>query len=90
MAVFELDGDDTSLCNYIIHFRFPEGHKMRQDRPIKSSLVWNVSDISKLKSLFKAVQHIIGILELPGSDRRELYCGEGWRVEQLDPRLDEL
>jgi hypothetical protein len=85
LAVFELDGDDTDLCNYIVHFRFEEGNKMRQDGPIKSSLAWNVSEISQLKSLFKAVQHVLGLLELPVSDRKELYCGERRKTDQFGP-----
>jgi hypothetical protein len=86
MAVFEVDEDDNDICDYITHYCFDEDYNIAHGRPAKSSyLMWNVSEISKLKYLFQAVQHILGVIELPSSDREKLYVGEGRSSEECPP-----
>ena len=46
-------------------------------QPLKSFIAWNVVEISHLKTLFQAAQHISGILDWSKDDAYRLYCDEG-------------
>ena len=70
LAIFEIDVI-TNVCSWIIHrgFRVDNGNPWNQ-----ASTVWTVTNISQLKTLFYAAQHLLGILEWSSSDSHKIYC----------------
>jgi hypothetical protein len=67
LAIFEVDVR-TNVCNWIIH------RGIRESGWKEASIVWTVKDISRLKSLFHAAQHLSGILEWSTADTHKIYC----------------
>jgi hypothetical protein len=67
VAIFEVDVR-TNFCNWIIH------RGIRESGWKEASIMWNVTDIGRLKSLFHAAQHLSGILEWSTADSHKIYC----------------
>jgi hypothetical protein len=75
MAVFDLEGN-AERCNYVIHYGSNWTNYEGNNHCWETSLLlWNVNDISSLKTIFQGVQHILGVLELPKHVAEKLYCG---------------
>ena len=74
MGIFDVDEDYPDICNYILHIGVGSKDGPVENRWNQTSLVWKVVDMSSLKSLFQAAQHVLGVLELPQTDARTLYC----------------
>ena len=74
MGIFDVDEDYPDICNYILHIGVGSKDGPTENRWNKTSLVWKVVDMSSLKSLFQAAQHVLGVLGLPESDAKTLYC----------------
>lgn len=76
IAIFYVDETAPSdVCSWLMHYGrgILENSKecMRWE---KTSITWSVGDMDHLKSLFKAAQHLLGILKWPTEDMLRLYC----------------
>jgi hypothetical protein len=76
IAIFYVDETAPSdVCSWLMHY----GRGILEDskegmRWEKTSIAWSVGDMDHLKSLFKAAQHLLGILKWPTEDMLRLYC----------------
>jgi hypothetical protein len=66
LAIFSPDDDDSQICSWLMYINRHNG----------SSLDWHVLDITALKSLFLAAQHLLGILEMPKEVVSRIYAHE--------------
>ena len=80
IAIFDMnDEDETGRCNYILHYGAKKAAYDGEDAKgtwKSTSIAWKVTDFGVLKTLFQALQHALGILQLPKSDARQLYCDD--------------
>lgn len=74
MAIFQFD-EKSAVYSFLMHCG--EGIIDNEDcvrRWERCSVTWRIGDISDLKRLFGAAQHILGILEWSVVDILKLYC----------------
>jgi hypothetical protein len=78
MAIFDvIDEGGTSNCSYLLHYGVKSVPSTRGvEGWNRTSIAWKVSDFGVLKTLFQALQHALGILQLPKADARKLYCND--------------
>lgn len=67
LVLFEVDEENSGICSWLMCKKGGNGHLSRL------SLTWCVIDITTLKKLFQAAQHLLGILEMPKNDAVKLY-----------------
>jgi hypothetical protein len=75
LAIFDVDPDDPGRYSYIMHYGM-DLKMMDEERWGSTSVLWNLSDMSDLRILLEATQHVLGILDLPGRDVEILYGGD--------------
>lgn len=73
VAIFDVD-DESDRYNYLIHYGHGRGDPVEGKHWKRSSIAWNVNDLSNLKMLFEASHHALGLLEMRKSDALQLYC----------------
>jgi hypothetical protein len=74
LAIFDMGEDlegECPRCSYIIHYGL--GGEENGSRWKQTSLVWNVTSIDVLRTLFQAAHHALGILQMPKADALTLY-----------------
>lgn len=69
LAIFDVDEENSENCSWLM------GKSTERGLSAPVSLAWKVEDMSILKTLFQAAQHLVGILEMPKNDAVKLYCG---------------
>lgn len=70
LAIFALDDeDDPKSCSYIMHTTNSAAQSSRL-----TDVTFNVSDFTIMKTLFRAAQHVWGLLQMPKEDAVMLYC----------------
>jgi hypothetical protein len=67
LVLFDVDEENSGLCSWLMCKSGGKGHLSGL------SLAWCVIDITTLKSLFQAAQHLLGILKMPKNDVLKLY-----------------
>jgi hypothetical protein len=72
------DEDKPETVSLLMHYGIGINNSPGWNRWSRTSLVWNVTEMLVLKTLFQAAQHILGILELPKADATKLYCQNGY------------
>lgn len=94
MAIFDVDEDNPERCSYMIHYGFDmDLNVMGKDRWGHTLILWNLSEMSALRILLEATQHVLGILELPQSDAKILYCEkreQNCSIEEYGTPLEEI
>lgn len=71
----EIEDDSDSGINGLMHYGYREKIYSASGRCwFSTSISWTVTSLGRLKSLFGAACHILGILELPLTDSIILYC----------------
>jgi hypothetical protein len=70
LAIFEIDVA-TNICSWIIHRGFRIDNESAWNQ---ASVMWTVTNIGQLKTLFHAAQHLLGILEWSSADSHKIYC----------------
>lgn len=63
-------------CSWVMHFRRGISNQADEHCP-NSFIAWNVTEMSRLKTLFQAAQHILGVLGWSKEDASRLYCEQG-------------
>lgn len=73
LAVFDVDRTQPEYCSYMVHSgtRLDIAGEKRWNR---TSISWNLPEMSILCVLLEAVQHVSGLLDMPRSDVKFLYC----------------
>ena len=66
--VFDVDDEKLQNCSWLL-CRGP-----RNERGSPAPIVWEVTDLSALGTLFGAVQQLLGVLEMPRMQAVILYC----------------
>jgi hypothetical protein len=74
LAIFEVDVV-TNVCSWIIHRGFRVDNQSAWNQ---ASVEWTVTNISQLKTLFHAAQHLLGILQWSNADSENIYCEENF------------
>jgi hypothetical protein len=72
LAIFYIDENEPEICSWLIH----SGSGIRTEgtgRWNRTFVSWNVTEISHLKSLFGAAQHLLGLLGWSAEDLLNLY-----------------
>ena len=76
LAIFDVAADDPTRYNYIIHYGKDANLKpLDQFQWSSTSIEWDLSAMGELQTLLKAVQHVLGIMEMPKDDLEVLYVG---------------
>jgi hypothetical protein len=70
LAIFEVD-IVTNICSWIIHRGVRVDNESAWNQ---ASVLWTVSNIGQLQTLFHASQHLVGILEWSNDDSHKIYC----------------
>ena len=81
MAIFDVSDDPEGecSCSYIIHYGV--GSENNGSHWKRTSLVWNVTSVDVLKTLFQVSQHALGILQMPKADALTLYAANDRSLE---------
>lgn len=74
LAIFQVDVV-TNVCSWIIHRGFRVDNESAWNQ---ASVMWTVTNISQLKTLFHAAQHLLGILQWSSADSDKIYCEENF------------
>jgi hypothetical protein len=76
IAVFQIDdaGPPECGCSWLMLSSPPPIERCKGDPQATMTLSWNVLDMTTLNTLFWAVQHGLGILEMPKADATKIYC----------------
>ena len=69
LTIFAMESDASGECSWLLH---------RSEGKGQTTLVWKVSGMSTLKTLFQAAQHLSGIMEIPKQDALKLYGGQNY------------
>jgi len=74
MAVFDEDSDNPESWSYMIHYRSDgEMDETEERQGGRSYILWNLREMSEIRTLLEATQHVLGLLELPAGDATVLY-----------------
>ena len=76
MMIFDVDPNYPERYNYIVHYGIERHANPAGDTSLDQAAIrWNLCDMSALQILLEATQHLLGLLGMPRSDARLLYCG---------------
>ena len=74
IAIFDEDPDNPEFLSYMIHYQSEVTTEYGQCG--RSYVLWNLREMSDIRTLLEATQHVLGVLDLPARDAMVLYSNK--------------